>query len=397
MSVAPERDRDQSRLLTSAEAAARLGVKPQTLYAYVSRGLVHRTVALDGRSSLFDPVELDALRRSKNKRRRGELQAVIASAITLVDDDGLLLRGEPLVERVAAAPAGHRFTTVADALWQAQPLERWPDLDAAATSNLGGIDGLRTIVAGISAGDAMRNDLDPSAVRNAGRRTITAMACGLEPVGRGSDRDLVAALWRRLTSRRSNAASRDVLDTALALLVDHGLASSTFAARIAASVRADAYSVISAGLGALGGSLHGAASAGVHEMLDDAATLDDPAAAVARRLHPDRSIPGFGHTVYTREDPRYTALMARIVEAWADDPRLQTLFRVRDVVAERRSDLANIDLALGALTWLAGMAPTAGEIIFAIARSAGWLAHAIEEYSEAPLRLRPQARYTGAR
>jgi len=297
---------------------------------------------------------------------------------------------------------GNRFTTIADAVWQSEPHEQWPVVDPTATTDsittdLGGLDGLRAIVADISAHDLMRSDLDAVAVRAVGRRTITAMACGLEPLGGGADRDLVAALWRRLTSRRPNAASRDVLDTALALLIDHGLASSTFAARIAASVRADPYSVISAGLGVLGGSLHGAASAAVHEMLADADTLDDPAAAVARRLRPDQAIPGFGHTVYTREDPRYTALMALIVDAWADDPRLQTLFRVRDVVAERRSDLANVDLALGAFTWLAAMAPPAGEIIFAICRSAGWLAHAIEEYGEAPLRLRPRARYTGPR
>ena len=95
------------------------------------------------------------------------------------------------------------------------------------------------------------------------------------------------------------------------------------------------------------------------------------------------------------QDPRYSALMSVIVDAWSDDPRLQHVFRVRDVVAERRAILPNVDLALGALTWLAGMASRAGEIVFAVARTAGWIAHAAEEYGEPALRFRPRARYTG--
>ena len=106
-------------------------------------------------------------------------------------------------------------------------------------------------------------------------------------------------------------------------------------------------------------------------------------------------LPGYGHSIYTVQDPRYGALMEAVIDAWTDDPRLQHVFRVRDVVSERRSDLPNVDLAIGALTWLSGMDSRAGETIFAIARTAGWLAHANEEYDESPLRFRPRARYTG--
>ena len=89
--------------------------------------------------------------------------------------------------------------------------------------------------------------------------------------------------------------------------------------------------------------------------------------------------------------------MALVVEAWADDPRLQHVYNVRDVVGERRADIPNSDLALGAFTWLSGMDPTAGELIFSISRTAGWLAHAMEEYDETALRFRPRARYLGPR
>ena len=87
--------------------------------------------------------------------------------------------------------------------------------------------------------------------------------------------------------------------------------------------------------------------------------------------------------------------MSQIVAGWADDERLNTVFRVRDVIAERSDAVPNVDLALGALSYLAGMPANAGEAIFAIARTAGWIAHAMEEYEEKPVRFRPRARYIG--
>jgi len=224
---------------------------------------------------------------------------------------------------------------------------------------------------------------------------IVAMVRGLPPQGRGADRTLASSLWRRLTKRRGSEAQRIALGAALALLSDHGLAASTFAARIAASVRADPYSVVTAGLGVMGGPLHGGASAAVHELLDETARHGDAAQALGDALRAHGHIPGFGHSVYTRQDPRFGSLMRLVIEGWSDDPRLETVYAVRDLVAAKRDAMANVDLAIGSLTWLAGMPAAAGETIFAIARTAGWLAHALEEYDEAPLRFRPRARYLG--
>jgi citrate synthase len=181
----------------------------------------------------------------------------------------------------------------------------------------------------------------------------------------------------------------------MALLVDHGLAGSTFAARIAASVRADPYSVVSAGLGVLGGPLHGAASSAVHDLLVEAETSGDAARTVGSTLRRLGSFPGFGHTIYRLQDPRYGALMTKIVAAWGSDPRLVNVYRIRDLMSERSDALPNVDLGLGALTYLARMPSDAGEAIFAIARTAGWLAHAMEEYDEKALRFRARAKYTG--
>ena len=384
--------RDTSALISAADAAARLGVKRQTLYAYVSRGLLDRQVAIDGRSSLFDPAQLDALRLGKRDRTEGELRTVISTAVTHVSDEALLVRGNDLV---ALVDSGSSFQQIVDLLWMSPPGEEWPAVDPSLATGLSGLAGLRSITAAASTQDPMRHDLSPAGVRAAGRRLLVAYAHGLPELTKGSDRSMSSAIWRRLTKRRGSAKERAVLDASLALLADHGLAASTFAARIAASVRADPYSVVSSGLGVIGGTLHGAASGAVHELLVDAERTADAAQSVGEMLRATGRIPGFGHSLYTQQDPRYGALMTLIVDAWADDPRLQHAYRVRQVVGERRGDLPNVDLALGAFTWLAGMAPEAGETIFAIARSAGWLAHAMEEYDEAALRFRPRARYTG--
>ncbi len=404
--------------LTAAEAAARLGVKRQTLYAYVSRGLLSRTLADDGRTSRFDPAEIDRLLTDRRPSADGELRTVIATGLTRVADQGLLVRGHDLVQLVAG---GATFTDVADLLWQAPPGEPWiPDPDHSpnpghdpgphpapgpprpAVDGLPLLDALRVIVAHRSAADPLRHDLSPRGVRAAGRSLILALCRqlpapvpGHPPGSEQPEAGPAGLLWPRLTAQEPTPARLAALDTALALLADHGLASSTFAARIAASVRADPYSVVGAGLGVVAGPLHGAASGAVHELLADALDGGDTAAAVGatrRRLHHH---PGFGHTVYTVQDPRYGALMARVVDAWGDDRRLVTVYRVRDLVSRRSDSLPNIDLALGALTFLADMAPDAGEAIFAIARTAGWLAHALEEYGEQPLRFRTRERYTG--
>ena len=87
--------------------------------------------------------------------------------------------------------------------------------------------------------------------------------------------------------------------------------------------------------------------------------------------------------------------MAAIMTAFGKDRRLAVVQEVRDVISQRTDAVANVDLALGSLSYLAGMESDAGEVMFAIARTAGWLAHALEEYEEQPGRFRPRARYTG--
>lgn len=404
--------------LTTAEVAELLGVKRQTVYAYVSRGILHRQVSVDGRTSLFDRAEVEELRLGRRAPVDGELRTILSTRITRVADEGLWIRGHDVVQLVEN---GAGFAELVEVVWDGSTTEVWPELpvvhgiaeviDCAEPANLQ--ERLRVGVAWAGAQDPLRHDLGPRSVRAAGRRAMTAMVGALQRPGHDRDSTerarqadqaadltpstpLVAALWPRLSGDRVEPERLRALDIALALLVDHGLAASTLAARVAASVRADPYSVIGAGLGVLGGPLHGAASASVHQLYQAAA--DQGAAnAVGHRQRQGLDVPGFGHAVYQTQDPRYGALMNQLVQGWADDRRLTTVFQVRDVLDERSHAVPNIDLALGALTFLADMPEGAGEVLFAIARTAGWLAHAMEEYEEKPLRFRPRARYLGPR
>lgn len=400
--------------LTATEAAARLGVKRQTLYAYVSRGLLAREVAADGRSSLFDAAEVDRLAQGRKRTDEGEITTVVNSAITRVADGGLWIRGQDLAELVDQDLA---YEDIVDVLWESGPAEPWLVSPTNATSlavirdhlpeSTQNLDRLRIAAALASSLDPLRHDLSPRSVRAAGRELIGLMALSLPTsgslprsgslptAGTSKGTRLADRLWLSLAGSAGKRVERDALNAALSLLVDHGLAASNFAARLAGSVRADPYSVVIAGLGVVGGTLHGAASAAVHELLIDAEQLGDAAAAVGNTRRRLGVLPGFGHRVYTLQDPRYAPLMARVVDAYGSNKRLAVVQRVRDVIGERTDAIPNIDLALGSLTYLAKMDPHAGEVVFAIARSAGWLAHATEEYAEEPLRFRPRARYVG--
>jgi hypothetical protein len=142
-------------------------------------------------------------------------------------DEELLIRGHDLITLVSDQMG---FTAIADLLWLSPVDEPWPQPEHGLVTDLNGVEGLRSLLAAASASDPLRHDLSPHRVRAAGRRMITAMALGMPQVAKGSDVSLTRALWRRPTSRRGSAKERVALDVALALLADHGLVASTFAA-----------------------------------------------------------------------------------------------------------------------------------------------------------------------
>lgn len=403
--------------ISTAEAAARLGVRRETIYAYVSRGLLTSHLADDGRSSLFDAEEVNAFRNRAGRRRESrDLATAIVSSLTHIDDHTIRVKGRDLC---AEARADTPFESLAAALWlddrgleldwrtpapildrceRAQRALEPSEVDARPTGDETPLfERLQLNLAIASASDPLRDDLRRPSVARAAARAIATMVDGLPSGAAPSTRNRIGdRLLPRLAAGRTSSRWRHPVNAALVLLVDHDLAASTVAARVAASTRANPYAVIAAGLGTLRGPLHGAASHDIITLLHDALTRG-AATAIGDALRAGRALSGWGHFLYPDGDPRTTALFDLTADAATDRRMLAVIEDVGAIMADRLGQAPNIDFALAALAVLANLRRDATSTIFAIARSAGWIGHALEEYDEQPLRFRPRARYVATR
>ncbi|GAA1834050.1 citrate synthase [Pseudonocardia ailaonensis] len=425
----------EDRLLTTAEVARRLDVKPDTVYAYVSRGLLTNVRAGDRRGSRFAQSEVDRLAgRGREARRPSGAIERIRTALTRLSDDDVFYRGRP----VSVLAAEESAEAVAHLLWtgelRATRFDALPGQVAAARGAVAALPGtarltdrIRVAVAAAAAADPLRHDLDPAAVvrraeailatvadalgpspaiprsgdpsdgaHDAGAPTRRApTAAGPVPGDAGHDTtgpgSLAHRLWPALSGRPATPSEAALLTRLLVVMADHDLAVSTLAARVAASARAHPYAVVSAALGAIDGQYHGAASTLAHRFLAEA--LDDPIAAIAERRRAGLAVPGFGHRVYRRRDPRVEIVLAPLRAAGA--PVVAVVDELAERLADRPGGFPNVDLALAAVAHGYGLPPDAGEAVFAVARITGWVAHALEEYTEPGLRFRAEGVYTG--
>jgi citrate synthase len=403
-----------SALLTTAEVARRLGVKPQTVYAYVSRGQLRPDPSSTHRHSLFAHDEVErAAARARHPSRSGALEVVIETRLTALDPDGRLhYRGRDVIELARF----RTFEDVAALLWDGDAFAPW-DLDAGDRELIARLAGLMpavaapvdlipVAVAALGGADRQRGDRRPDAVRRAAARmlggSIDLIAARGDRQGRpsaaggaASEPAAASRLWSALRTdgRRPRPAQLAALNAALVLLADHELAASTLAARVAASAWADPYRVVLAGLGPLGGSLHGGASFAVESMLSDAGSAAGAFAAVDQRMAAGL-VPGFGHRVYRGRDPRAEHLIERLRSVSDDEQGLITVEATLDAAASLDLPPPNVDFGLAALCRLMGLRTGSASAIFTVARIVGLVAHGLEEYPHR-LRFRPRATYAG--
>lgn len=420
-------DPPPSDYLTVEEAAALLEVKRETLYAYVSRGLLRGVPSGRGRSRLYLRADVERLRaRSDARAGHGAVAAgalrwgepVLESALTGIGPRGLVYRGH---EVAALARADTPFEAVAELLWTgALPPERpaWEPPPAPPIKKMAALlpegahpfTSLAVAAAALGARDPDRHAPSgkqgeaASPAERARARVLVGTLAALIGLGRDAEaaraalaeatvaRRVLRALGK-LSERPAREAERAV-DRALVISADHELNASAFAVRVAASAGADLYACMSAGVAALSGPLHGGACDRFEALLAEAGKPERAATVLRARLSRGEEIAGFGHPLYPEGDPRAVVLIETAQAIGARSARLATVAALMEAARAAGLPPPTLDVGLGAIAAALGLPPGSASALFAVGRTAGWIAHAFEQ-RDAGFMLRPRARYTG--
>ncbi len=419
---------DQSRfnnqpsdLISARQAVQLLGVKPATLYTYVSRGLIRAVPSQhDSRQRRYFRADVERLCKRRDARaghtavaagalRWGE--PVIDTAISSFSEQGPVYRGVPLVELVRKEAS---FEAVAEWLWAGRAIDGglgWPRVavepsivEAVKAAGALGEPYAGVLLAAVSlAGlrDPGRFGAPEEAERARARALIRQMALWL---ALGNERGDIEQAAKAQTTAQAVALALGVgqaqevtgaIERALIVCADHELNASTFAARVAASTGADLYASVAAGLAALSGPRHGAHSERVEALLDEVGSPERAALVVRRRLRRGEDIAGFGHRLYPKGDPRTAPLLEVARQVAGTSPALRTIDAVCAVMLDAGHAPPTLDVGLVAISRALDLGPSGATALFAIGRSAGWVAHIFEQ-RRSPELLRPRARFVGS-
>lgn len=373
---------EPGRWMSAVEASRLLGVRPASLYAYVSRGLI-RTMEHPGdpRARLYARTDIEALIERKRRQARPAVAAataldwgmpVLSTRISGIADGRLAYRGQDAIALAETAT----LEDVAALLWslpapefaaEEQPSHRGAGspIDRAAAALVA------TLPQSVPGERGTR--LAQRAAGLVGLIAAAAVGASLEP---GPLHLAIARAWKAETAA-------DAIRRALVLVADHELNASTFAVRVTASTGASLTHALIAGLVTLAGPIHGGATQRASAFFAEAERIGDAERAVQGRLKRGEPIPAFGHRLYPKGDPRARALLAAVQPTPFDSSLIAAVERVLGVAP-------SIDIALAALERRFTLPRDAGLSLFAIGRSVGWIAHAMEQAKTGQL-IRPRA------
>ncbi len=359
--------------VASGEACGRLGISRDTLYAYVSRGLVRATAhPSDARKSLYDRRDIEALAARKSRgRSRGAVaestidwgEPVLTSKITRIADGRFFYRGADAVELSRSL----NLEQVADHLARVRGQPGAPLPVTALPGARQPFDRILLHIAAEAVADR-RGDGRPRAAQIV--RQVALCAAGIDDEPALPVHALLASGWSH------DPRAGDLIRRALVLCADHELNASTYAARVAASAGARLPAALLAGLSTLSGGLHGGLTPRCRRWME----------AVERGRQPtdgDDPPPGFGHPLYPDGDPR-TAELLRVCPA---SPHWRDILRH---VHARTGSHPTLDFGLAHLERELRLPDGAGLGIFAVGRTAGWIAHIFEQRETGRL-IRPRA------
>src|ERR1700682_3290192 len=387
--------------LSAREASAELAVSPATLYAYVSRGLIRSEPSSDSRSHRYRAEDIRILkqRRTPSPEPRGLKSfdadlPVMDSAIATITEDGPIYRGVNCIDLAEKDTLEHAATL----LWDVTGVDPFAsDNCPHASVEMRGVAEAARQAAPIDrtvAVLALAASADPSA--------FTRAADGRAMVGGRILRLVIATMLNGASSAKplhlqiakawapDNRHAADLIRRALVLLAEHELNASAFTVRCAASTGLNLYDAMIGGLVALKGPKHGGAgvlAAQLVKMLVDR----DVAPVIRERVALGERFAGFGHGGYKHGGPRPEGLLAALARAGAME---KLTAEIPERILEATGEFVNHGYALAVLVHTLGLPPGNELVLFAMARTVGWIAHASEQLRHGGL-IRPRARYIG--
>lgn len=417
-------------LLDAQEAAEFLDVSPSTLYAYVSRGKLESVQDPENaRQRCYRKSDLERLkRRSEATHGHGAAAAsaldwgapILETAISRIRPTGPTYRGRSLRDLLDSDAT---FEAVAEHLWcedepdDGQSETRTPDTEVwrearrearSLRSELSPLDhapAVEQFRAGLSNAallDRQHLDAPEPDYRPLARRIlwlIVALLPASDMDGDPEDSEetsLAEAVATRLLPAPDDVRQPLVpaIETALIVIAEHELNASAFAARVVASTGADPYACMTAALSGMSGPQHGRIPDRAAALLEAANEVDDLEAWLAQGLRGNGALPGFGHRLYPGGDPRFRLIVEPLRNAVGEHSVLATTERLAD--ATERLDIGppNAAFALACLARVGEMPDGSASALFALGRTAGWMAHVLEQYNRDQL-LRPRAQYGG--
>jgi citrate synthase len=398
---------EKKNYLTSQEAAAELGVSRATLYSYVSRGLVRSEGLGDKpRQRRYRAEDIRGLKQRKELRRNPGKTAeqalrwgvpVLESGLTLISNGQLYYRGKDALDLALNSD----LESVASLLWRGTIETALPAKVEAVSQafsipqpewdELAPLNAFQAALIRAEAEDAAAYDLRPESVARKGFSILQLLAgmAASQPARPGAGiAEILQAGW----APNQPEAAR-LISAALVLCADHELNISAFTARCVASAGSSPYAAVIAGLAALQGAKHGGVTWRVQALFQEVGSPGQARAVLSGRLKRGEVIPGFGHRLYPDGDPR-----ARLLLELLRDSTTSKALDLAEAIATQAQrligELPTLDFALVCLASALGFPEAAAIMTFAIGRTVGWLAHAIEQYREDTL-IRPRARYTG--
>lgn len=410
-----------SDYVSSAQAAALLGVKVQTVYTYVSHGIVQSLPTPDGRRRLYLRADLEKLRsRPKARLPLGAAAAsamyggdpIIATSITEITPAGPCYRGKPALE---LANRRLRFENVAEFLWTGELLEDHPvawdaeplprpvrRLAAALERSDSGapiahLFSLFALAIGLSRGSASERLRSSSTVLAARQLIQTFAGCFgyLSPrraYAQSTGAEPVAGMVLRACGVTPSEEKLGLLNALMVLLADHELSPATFAARIAASGGADLQACIVSAIETSSGRKIAQLYDRTEDFLAGATSKTELLQRVQDLQAMGQAPPGFNQPIYPQGDPRAPYVFDLVRKARRPSRHRDMVLAFLDEAQRRFGLKPRMEFGVVALARELGLPRRAAGGLYILARVAGWVAHVMEQRLSSAL-LRPRAKF----